>query len=80
LGLFFQFFIAFSPTAVYYAASRWLPFLLRQPFGHLIRSGVLLFPDRVELLLSAARKHPIFFKLMAIGLTIHILRVGLPMR
>jgi len=80
LGLFFQFFIAFSATAVYCAASRWLPFLLRQTIlsGALYGVAVYFFMDRIVVPLSAARKHPFSFEMMIIGLTIHIFCVGLP--
>ena len=80
LGLFFQFFIAFSATAVYYAASRWQPFLLRQTLlsGALYGVAVYFFMDRIVVPLSATRKHPFSVKMMLIGLTIHTLCVGWP--
>lgn len=80
LGLFFQFFIAFSATAVYYAASRWQPFLLRQTLlsGAFYGVAVYFFMDRIVVPLSAARKHPFSFEMMVIGLTIHVFCVGLP--
>lgn len=80
LGLACQFFIAFSAAAIYYGASRWLPVLLR----HVIASGALygvavyFFMNRVVVPLSAAKKYPFSFEMMAIGVAIHIFCVGLP--
>jgi len=80
LGLFCHFFIAFCATAVYFAASRWIPFL----FEHAAISGVLygvavyFFMNRIVVPLSAARKYPFSFKMMVIGVVIHIFCVGLP--
>jgi hypothetical protein len=80
LGLFFHFFIAFSAAAVYYAASRWLGFLIH----HAVVSGVLygvavyFFMNRIVVPLSAARKSPFSWEMMLIGVTIHICCIGLP--
>lgn len=80
LGLFLQFFIATSATAVYYAASRSIAFLL----NHAIASGVLygiavyFFMNRIVVPLSAAHKFPFSFRGMMIGVAIHIFCVGLP--
>jgi uncharacterized membrane protein YagU involved in acid resistance len=80
LGLFCHFFIAFSAAAVYFAASRRFSFLLRQPvaFGALYGMGVYFFMRWVVVPLSAAKSSPFSLKMMAIGLTIHVICVGLP--
>src|SRR5690242_8944189 len=80
LGLLCHFVIAFSAAAVYVAASRFAPFLVR----HAILSGafygvaVYFFMNRVVVPLSAAAKFPFSFKMMVIGIIIHIFCVGLP--
>lgn len=80
LGLACHFMIAFSAAAVYYAASRQLPFLCL----HAVVSGVLygiavyFFMNRIVVPLSAARHYPFSFKMMVIGVIIHIFCVGLP--
>lgn len=80
LGLFFQFFIAFSAATVYVVASQWIPFLIQ----HAITAGALFgviwyfFMNRIVVPLSAARKFPFSLKMMIIGVTIHIFCVGLP--
>jgi hypothetical protein len=80
LGLLCHFFIAFSAATVYFTASRRIPFLLE----HALASGVLhgiavyFFMNRIVVPLSAARKHPFSFKMMIIGVIIHIFCVGLP--
>ena len=80
LGLFFHFFIAFSATAVYYAGSRWQPFLLRQTLlsGALYGAVVYFFMDHIVVPLSATRKHPFSVEMMLVGLIIHTFCVGLP--
>lgn len=80
LGLLCHFVIALSAAAVYVAASRVTPFLVR----HAVISGVLygvavyFFMNRVVVPLSAAAKFPFSFKMMVIGVVIHIFCVGLP--
>jgi hypothetical protein len=80
LGLFCQFFIAFCAATVYFTATRWVTFLLE----HAATSGVLygiavyFFMNRVVVPLSGAIKVPFSFKMMAIGIVIHIFCVGLP--
>lgn len=80
LGLFCQFFIAFCAATVYFTATRWITFLLE----HAATSGVLygiavyFFMNRVVVPLSGAIKFPFSFKMMAIGIVIHIFCVGLP--
>lgn len=80
LGLFFQFFIAYSVTATYYLASRKLRFLIEHAvvWGALYGIAVYFFMNRVVVPLSAARKRPFSWEMMAIGVIIHILCVGLP--
>jgi hypothetical protein len=80
LGLLCHFFIAFTAASVYFAVSRWVPFLVH----HAVFSGVLygvavyFFMNRIVVPLSAARKYPFSFKMMVIGIVIHMLCVGLP--
>jgi hypothetical protein len=80
LGLFCHFFIAFGAATVYFAASRWIRFLI----DHAAISGVLygvavyFFMNRVVVPLSAATHYPFSLKMMVIGVVIHISCVGLP--
>jgi len=80
LGLLCHFVIAFSAAAVFVTASGLAPFLVR----HAVLSGVLygiavyFFMNRVVVPLSAAAKFPFSFKMMVIGVVIHIFCVGLP--
>jgi len=80
LGLTCHFLIAFSAAAAYYAASRWLPVLLRHAIasGALYGVAVYFFMNRVVVPLSAARKYPFSFEMMSVGVAIHIFCVGLP--
>lgn len=80
LGLLCHFVIAFSAAAVYVAASRIMPFLVRQAVvsGALYGVAVYFFMNRVVAPLSAAVKFPFSFKMMVIGIVIHIFCVGLP--
>lgn len=80
LGLFCQFFIAFSVATVYCLASGWLPVLVRRAIicGALYGVVVYFFMNRIVVPLSAARKYPFSFRMMIIGLIIHIFCVGLP--
>ncbi len=79
-GLVCHFLIAFSWAAVYFWASRVLPFLV----AHTVLSGVLygvavyFLMNLVVVPLSAATKRPFSVKMTAIGLAIHIPCVGLP--
>jgi hypothetical protein len=79
LGLLCHFVIAFSAAAVYVAASRGLPFLVRHAVlsGALYGVAVYFFMQGV-VRLSAAAKFPFSFKMMIIGVIIHIFCVGLP--
>ena len=80
LGLLCQFIIASGAAAVFYAASRILPFLTQ----HAVVSGILygvavyLFMNRIVVPLSRARQFPFSFRMMVIGVVIHIFCVGLP--
>jgi len=80
LGLFCHFLIAFSATAVYFAASRRFSFLLRQPVasGAVYGVAVYFFMRWIVVPLSAAKSGPFSFKMTAIGLIIHIICVGWP--
>lgn len=81
LGLFLHFVIAFGAAAVYYAASRKLPVLIRQPIicGALFGIAVYCFMNLIVLPLSAfpyniSRQTSV----VVTGLVVHILCVGLP--
>ncbi len=80
LGLLCHFFIAFCAATVYFTASRWIPFLLEHAAisGVLYGVAVYFFMNRIVVPLSAARKYPFSFKMMVIGVVIHIFCVGLP--
>lgn len=80
LGLLCHFFIAFGAATVFFLASRSLSFLVQ----HAVLSGVVygvavyFFMNRIVVPLSATRKYPFSFKMMIIGVVIHIFCVGLP--
>lgn len=80
LGLLIHFFIAFSVTIIYYAASRRLPILVRRAVlsGTLYGIAVYLVMAYAVTPLSAAGKIPISVESMLIGSLIHIFCVGLP--
>jgi hypothetical protein len=80
LGLLCHFVIAFSAAAVFVVASRVAPFLARQAVlsGVLYGIAVYFFMNRVVVPLSAAAKFPFSFKMMVVGVVIHIFCVGLP--
>jgi len=80
LGLLCHFVIAFSAAAVYVGASRIMPFLVRHAVfsGALYGVAVYFFMNRIVVPLSAAAKFPYSFKMMVIGVVIHIFCVGLP--
>ncbi len=80
LGLVCHFVIAFSAAAVYFAASRRVPFLVQHAVvsGALYGVGVYFFMNRIVVPLSLATKYPFSFKMMLIGVVIHIFCVGLP--
>ena len=80
LGLLCHFAIAFSAATVYFAISRRWHFLV----AHFLVGGVLygvavyFFMNRIVVPLSAVIKRPFSFKMMVIGVVIHIFCVGLP--
>jgi hypothetical protein len=80
LGLLCHFVIAFGAATVFFLASRSLSFLVQ----HAVLAGVLygvavyFFMNRLVVPLSAARKYPFSFKMMVIGVVIHIFCIGLP--
>jgi len=78
LGAVLHFFIATVAAAVYYTASRKIPFLARSPVpsGLLYGIAVYLFMNLVVLPLSAVPKRPFVPSLAMI--VIHMLCVGLP--
>jgi len=80
LGLLCHFVIAFGAAAVYFAASRTIPFLIQNAIlsGALYGVAVYFFMNRIVVPLSAAAKRPYSMKLMIIGVVIHIFCVGLP--
>jgi len=79
-GLLCHFVIAFGAAIVYFVASRGIPFLIQNAVasGVLYGVAVYFFMNRIVLPLSAAAKRPFSFKLMIIGVVIHIFCVGLP--
>jgi hypothetical protein len=80
LGLLCHFTVAFSAATVFVLASRGLLFLTRHACvsGLLYGVCVYFFMNRVVVPLSAARKYPFSFRMMVIGVMIHIFCVGLP--
>jgi uncharacterized membrane protein YagU involved in acid resistance len=78
LGTVLHFFIATVAAAVYYAASRKIAFLARNPVpsGLLYGIAVYLFMNLVVLPLSAVPKRPFVPSLAMV--VIHMLCVGLP--
>ena len=80
LGLLCHFVIAFGAAAVYFAASRTIPFLIQNAIvsGALYGVAVYFFMNRIVLPLSAAAKRPFSMQMMIIGVVIHIFCVGLP--
>jgi hypothetical protein len=80
LGLICHFVIAFGAAGVFLLASRSIAFLTEQAVmaGVLYGIAVYFFMNRIVVPLSAARKYPFSFKMMIIGVVIHIFCVGLP--
>jgi hypothetical protein len=80
LGLFCHYFIAFSAATIYFSATRWIPFLFDRATisGVLYGVAVYFFMNRIVIPLSRAIKFPFSFKMMVIGVVIHIFCVGLP--
>jgi hypothetical protein len=80
LGLLCHFVIAFGAAAVYFAASRAIPFLIQNGVvsGVLYGVAVYFFMNRIVVPLSAAAKRSFSLKLMIVGVIVHIFCVGLP--
>ena len=80
LGLFLHFVIAFGATAVFYLASRKMPWLIQYAVlaGVLYGIAVHQFMQQVVLPLSAIQKGPTSFTGLVIGLVTHIVCIGLP--
>jgi hypothetical protein len=80
LGLFFHFVVAFGAATVFYLVSRRMRFLLEQTVlsGALYGIVVYFFMDRVVIPLFSHKPRPFDLKSAAIGITIHIFCVGLP--
>jgi hypothetical protein len=80
LGLFFHFLIAFTATTVFYFLSRWYPVLISKPFlfGPLYGIVVYFFMGYLVVPLSLVAKIPFSITGMLIGISIHIVCVGLP--
>ena len=80
LGALLHFLIAFTAAAVYYAASRALPVLVRQPalWGPLYGIVVYLFMNYVVVPLSAVPKRPFVLPMALLILVVHMVCVGLP--
>jgi hypothetical protein len=80
LGLLLHFVIATGAAAVYYAASRRLPILVRQAVACGIAYGVVVYlvMNLVVLPLSAIGWRPFIFSGVAIMIPIHMFCVGLP--
>jgi hypothetical protein len=80
LGVAFHFFIATAIVTVYYAASRAIGLLTRQPVACGIAYGLLVyaFMNLVVVPLSAASQGPPTLPVLVNGLLIHALGVGVP--
>ena len=81
LGVLLHFFIAFSVTAIYYAASRRLTFLTEHPLvcGLFFGAAVEEVMNLVVLPLSALRdKGPYALHDLILGLAVHMVVIGLP--
>jgi hypothetical protein len=80
LGALLHFLIAFTAAAVFYAASRSLPVLVRRPavWGPLYGIVVYLFMNYVVVPLSAVPKRPFVLRMALLILVVHMVCVGLP--
>lgn len=81
LGVLLHFFIALSAAAIYYAASRRLPFLAEHPLicGLFFGAAVEETMNLVVLPLSALHaKGPYELKELLLGLAVHMVVIGLP--
>jgi len=79
-GLLCHYVIAFGAATTFFFLSRAFPFLLHQVvlWGTLYGIAVYFFMNRIVVPLSNVAKTPFSFKMMIIGVIIHILCVGLP--
>jgi hypothetical protein len=80
LGVAFHFFVATMIVTVYYAGSRAIEFLTRQPVACGIAYGLLVYVimNLVVVPLSAASHGPPTLPVLVNGLLIHALGVGVP--
>lgn len=81
LGILLHFFIAFSATAIYYAVSRRLHFLVEHPLvcGLFFGMAVEDFMNLIVLPLSALHaKGPYELHELILGVVVHMVVVGLP--
>ena len=80
VGLLCHYVIAFGAATTFFVLARAVPFLLHQAFlwGALYGIAVYFFMNRIVVPLSHAPKSPFSFKMMLIGVIIHIFCVGLP--
>jgi hypothetical protein len=80
VGLLCHFVIAFGAATVFFLLARAFPFLLNQTVlsGALYGIAVYFFMNRVVVPLSNVAKTPFSFKMMVIGVIIHVFCVGLP--
>jgi hypothetical protein len=81
LGVLLHFFIAFTAAAVYYAASRWLRFLIEHPLvcGLFYGAAVDQVMTLIVLPLSALHaRGPFKLHDLILGLAVHSVVVGLP--
>jgi len=80
LGLLCHYVIAFGAATIFFFLSRAFPFLLNQAvlWGALYGIAVYFFMNRIVVPLSNVAKTPFSFKMMIIGIVIHIFCVGLP--
>jgi hypothetical protein len=80
LGLLCHFVVAFGAAAVYFALSHGVHFMIQHAAvsGALYGVAVYFFMNRIVVPLSAIGRQPFSFKMMIVGLVIHILCVGLP--
>lgn len=80
LGLALHFFIAIGAAAVFYVASRFLPFLIGQPliWGPLYGVVVYLVMSQVVIPLSAMKPSPPVPIMVATQVVIHMVCVGTP--
>jgi hypothetical protein len=80
LGLLCHFSIAFGAAAVYVGLGRRMRFLVQHPIAAGMAYGVVVyyFMNLIIVPLSRATKYPFSVEMMAIGVVIHILCIGLP--